>query len=316
MLVEQLQNSNAELARLALTDALTGLWNRRAILAEIPRLLALAQREALPAGGRGRPRRLQVDQRHPRPPGGDLFLAQVARNLQGSLRTSDMLGRTGGDEFVVVALGPRSEQLDLASEMLRAAEHLQQRLAKATLGHYDMGGEQERLDYAGASAGVVALLPNGIDAEEAIRRADREMYRIKQQRKRDTTPPATERRLRSDLRADMPAQHRQFDELRCLHGIGAQPGGGLALGRAGSCSRSSPRPGRRPARPRGPPRGHRSRRCGECLPSVSSFGWREKSRPVEVSRPSPCRRPKRLLSSYRRAVPCHANGTPWPLCRS
>ncbi|WP_337057985.1 sensor domain-containing diguanylate cyclase [Pseudomonas sp. USHLN015] len=188
MLVEQLQSSNAELARLALTDALTGLWNRRAILAEIPRLLALAQREEryLLVGVVDLDGFKAINDTHGHQ-AGDLFLALVARKLQGSLRTSDMLGRTGGDEFIVVALGPRSEQLDLASEMLRAAEHLQQRLAGATLGHYDMGGGQGRLDYAGASVGVVALLPHGIDAEEAIRRADREMYRIKQQRKRDTT---------------------------------------------------------------------------------------------------------------------------------
>lgn len=185
ILVEQLQSTNAELARLALTDALTGLYNRRAILAEIPRLLALARREEryLLVGVVDLDGFKAINDEHGHQ-SGDLFLTQVATNLQNGLRTSDMLGRTGGDEFIVVALGPRGEQQDLASEMSRAATHLQQRLASATVGHYTLSGESS-IDYCGASAGVVALLPEGVDAEEAIKRADREMYRIKQERKRN-----------------------------------------------------------------------------------------------------------------------------------
>lgn len=45
LLVERLQAANAELAKLALTDSLTGLSNRRAILSEFNRLFAQAQRE-------------------------------------------------------------------------------------------------------------------------------------------------------------------------------------------------------------------------------------------------------------------------------
>ena len=45
VLVDRLQVLNSELAQMALTDSLTGLYNRRAILGEIPRLLALARRE-------------------------------------------------------------------------------------------------------------------------------------------------------------------------------------------------------------------------------------------------------------------------------
>ena len=45
VLVEQLQVANAELATLALTDSLTGLANRRAILNDVARLLVQALRE-------------------------------------------------------------------------------------------------------------------------------------------------------------------------------------------------------------------------------------------------------------------------------
>ncbi|WP_313759665.1 diguanylate cyclase domain-containing protein [Diaphorobacter nitroreducens] len=39
------------------------------------------------------------------------------------------------------------------------------------------------MDYAGASVGVIAVLPNGMTADEALREADRAMYAAKKARR-------------------------------------------------------------------------------------------------------------------------------------
>jgi diguanylate cyclase len=183
-LVEQLHSANSQLARLALTDSLTGLSNRRAILEEFARLFALAQREqksilvaVIDLDGF---KQINDTLGHL---AGDQLLCGVAGQLKHGLRSSDVLGRTGGDEFVVIALGPSARHVDPSLEMQHAAELLQERLTQATIGRYELGNDQEGFSYAGASVGVAAILPDQMSAEDAIKLADREMYKTKQRRR-------------------------------------------------------------------------------------------------------------------------------------
>lgn len=169
-LLARLQAANAELASQALTDALTGLFNRRAILAELQRLLALARRTDSPVlvGMVDLDGFKAINDRHGHP-AGDRFLVEVAARMQQCLRPADRIGRTGGDEFVVIACD-------------MPADELQARLSAAIRGHYVLG-EGLGVDYPGASVGVVRVAPQQVDAEEAIRLADQAMYRVKQQRR-------------------------------------------------------------------------------------------------------------------------------------
>lgn len=183
-LVERLQRSNAELASMALTDALTGLLNRRAILDQLTRMLAQARRDRMPVlvGMVDLDGFKSINDNHGHQ-AGDRFLLQVAKRMKDCLRVSDLIGRTGGDEFVVVAVGPVSES-ELGSPLMQQAlDGLQARLSLATQGNYRLDDAQEELRYAGASVGVVAVSADELDAEEAVKMADREMYRVKQQRK-------------------------------------------------------------------------------------------------------------------------------------
>jgi diguanylate cyclase len=182
-LVKRLQAANAELTKLALTDSLTGLSNRRAILNDATRLFALAQREnkyilmgVVDLDGF----KFINDSRGHQ--AGDQLLRGVAAKLQHGLRTSDIIGRTGGDEFIVIALGTPSEHLEPAKDMRHAADLLQDRLSKATTGLYELGQGLGDIQYTGASVGVVAVLPGSMTVDEATKLADREMYRVKQQR--------------------------------------------------------------------------------------------------------------------------------------
>lgn len=185
LLVERLQAANAELTKLALTDPLTGLSNRRAILNDAARLFALAQREnkyilmaVIDLDGFK-----TINDTHGHL-AGDQLLRGVAARLQQDLRTSDIIGRTGGDEFIVIALGTPSEHADLAKDRQHAVEVLQERLSKATIGRYELGHGLDDIQYTGASVGVVTVIPGSMSVDEAIKLADREMYKVKQRRNR------------------------------------------------------------------------------------------------------------------------------------
>jgi diguanylate cyclase len=172
-LVEKLQRLNAELKTQALTDALTGLLNRRALMLELTRLRALAQRTGswLLAGAIDLDGFKQINDSRGHD-AGDEFLRAVAGSLQAGLRGGDVLARMGGDEFVVIGLGPRLDQDGIA-----AARLLQQRLAQATVGQHAAGGTA--IDYAGASVGVACLDPHQADVEQVLRESDAAMYRVK-----------------------------------------------------------------------------------------------------------------------------------------
>ena len=175
--VEQLRTANAALANLALSDALTGLPNRRALVEELGRLLARAKREGntVLVGLVDLDEFKMINDSHGHQVG-DKLLIEAGRRMQDALRATDMIGRVGGDEFVVLAPGPHD---DTAHEAAGIA--LENRLLRATVGRYELG--TVGLDYGGASAGVVAIKPTGVDAEEALRLADGQMYRVKQARK-------------------------------------------------------------------------------------------------------------------------------------
>lgn len=184
LLVERLQTANAELAKLALTDSLTGLPNRRAILGELERTFALARRERMYVlvGVVDLDGFKYINDTHGHH-AGDAFLQGVSGRLQDSLRSSDILGRTGGDEFIVIALGSFDPRQAPENDMLHAAHLLQDRLANATIGRYQLGVGHGDIQYSGASVGVVAVQPDSVNVDEAIKLADREMYKVKQQRK-------------------------------------------------------------------------------------------------------------------------------------
>ena len=100
----ELEHKNKMLEKLALTDPLTNLPNRRAMdrLAE----RELRRRERYP----GSLSIAMIDVDHFKQindryllPGGDKVLVDLGRCLTGSVRTVDFLGRIGGEEFMVIA---------------------------------------------------------------------------------------------------------------------------------------------------------------------------------------------------------------------
>nr|WP_255469115.1 sensor domain-containing diguanylate cyclase [Achromobacter sp. UMC46] len=163
-------------------DALTGLPNRRAVLTELERLFALAKRTqqwVLVAF-------IDLDGFKPindtyGHEAGDRFLIEVGRRMSAGLRASDMLGRWGGDEFVVVGLVAPFRSDDPRG----AVDEMRNRLAQPLIGTYTSA--EYSFDYRGASFGIVSVDPAVSSLHAALKEADQLMYADKQVRRAQQT---------------------------------------------------------------------------------------------------------------------------------
>jgi diguanylate cyclase (GGDEF)-like protein len=121
-LEQDLRAANARLERLASVDELTGLLNRRALEEALRRDLARADRDANPISI------LLLDVDHFKQvndtwghPAGDAVLTMIGSLLQRSLRTSDVAGRYGGEEFMCVLPATDAAGALVLAERLRTA---------------------------------------------------------------------------------------------------------------------------------------------------------------------------------------------------
>lgn len=157
------RRTQQDLTHRALHDPLTGLPNRALITDRLTHALAGAARD---------PKSLAVlfidldafksvndEAGHA---AGDHVLRTVSERMLGAVRTSDTVGRWGGDEFLVVA-----EHLDAAT----TAAGLSRRLADIVRAPIDVGG---RCLQVGASIGI-AHLADHVDAASLIDAADAAM---------------------------------------------------------------------------------------------------------------------------------------------
>lgn len=154
------------LQRLVLTDALTGLASREALIQRLDRG---------PPGRRGSPTRsalmyIDLDRfkmvndtfGHET---GDRLLVEVGRRLRGLVREGDTLARLGGDEFAILF-----QDLPRPAD----AERLAERLVDSFSSPFLAGAVELTV---GVSVGLVDL--DGVDGVTALRNADIAMYAAK-----------------------------------------------------------------------------------------------------------------------------------------
>lgn len=117
---EELQHINKELQRLATTDSLTGLYNRRYFDEVISTELALAERHGDVDSI------LMIDVDHFKKindlhghRGGNQVLMQIAQVLLASSRKTDLLCRIGGEEFILLCRRTGAEESMLVAEKIR-----------------------------------------------------------------------------------------------------------------------------------------------------------------------------------------------------
>jgi diguanylate cyclase (GGDEF)-like protein len=118
----QLHRALTEMEKLALTDPLTGLLNRRAIediaAAELRRHARYRGHLAMGIVDVDHFKQINDNYLYP---GGDYVLVHLTRVLSGLLRTVDSIGRIGGEEFLIVAPETTSEGAQVLAERIRAA---------------------------------------------------------------------------------------------------------------------------------------------------------------------------------------------------
>jgi two-component system cell cycle response regulator len=121
-LQDELYNANRLLTHQAMTDALTGLANRRHGFGELDRLVASSQRHARSLCV------LMCDLDHFKTlndtyghDAGDSCLREAARRLADAVRTSDLPIRWGGEEFVVLMPDASSGHAADVAERIRSA---------------------------------------------------------------------------------------------------------------------------------------------------------------------------------------------------
>ena len=160
----------SQVQRLATIDGLTGVLNRRRLTETIEDAHLKAKRYVRTAGI------LMIDLDHFKRvndtyghEAGDEVLRTVSRTFSERLRSSDAIGRFGGEEFVVLL-----PETDLAG-----ASALAERLRKAVadLKIQLPGGQTVGVT---ASFGVSVLQPEDPTYEAVLRRADQALYRSKQ----------------------------------------------------------------------------------------------------------------------------------------
>lgn len=163
---------NAELAERVMLDPLTGLGNRAAFEAALPRAVTAAvtasQSFAVLYCDLDQFKAINDTHGHA---AGDAVLVAVARRMLAVLRQQDRAFRLGGDEFAVL-LAP----VDADETACRVAARLGQAMAPPI----DLPGGQTVC--TGLSVGIATYPDDGLAPEELLRRADHAMYHDKRVR--------------------------------------------------------------------------------------------------------------------------------------
>ena len=156
---------NAKLAQQAITDELTGVFNRRHAMHELNRKAAMAARHLdhpFSAIMFDVDHFKQINDGHGHEQG-DAVLQAVARCVLAALRTEDTLARMGGEEFLVLMPSTDDEGAMQLAERLRLA------VKQVTYGNHQS---------VAASFGVAVFEP-GETVANFLRRVDLAMYRSK-----------------------------------------------------------------------------------------------------------------------------------------
>jgi diguanylate cyclase (GGDEF)-like protein len=163
----ELKEANATITRLAATDELTGLANRRSFNESLTASLSAARRHNLPLS------LIMIDLDHFKMINdtlghsqGDLILQAFAELLNQLIRTEDVAARWGGEEFTIILPHTDSEAAAALAERIRIA------FEQHSIGNIPID--------LSASFGVVELSEDD-DVELLIRRADDAMYCAKAQ---------------------------------------------------------------------------------------------------------------------------------------
>ncbi|HEU4776648.1 MAG TPA: EAL domain-containing protein [Telluria sp.] len=199
------QRANA----LSIRDPLTGLVNRRSLIAQLEHAVASADRQgsefALLFLDLDKFKHINDTLGHEV---GDELLRQVAARLLAAVRVSDVVARLGGDEFVVLLEGAGA-----GANAARVARKIAQAHSKA----FDIGPHRV---HTSTSIGIGIYPQDARDAAQLMKNADTAMYHAKQNRRGSIEFFREDLNAREQERARWIAELQQAlanDELELLY---------------------------------------------------------------------------------------------------
>jgi two-component system, cell cycle response regulator len=166
----ELQEANARLERLAVTDGLTGVYNHR-------RFQEGLASELLRSARTGRPcsvlmadvdlfKKVNDSMGHP---AGDELLRRLAQVLNSALRGTDLLARYGGEEFAALLPETSKTVAGQVAERMRSAVET------------ELNGDARWTQRITISIGVATYPDDGKTGEQALEAADQALYVAKHQ---------------------------------------------------------------------------------------------------------------------------------------
>ena len=163
-----LESTNTSLQNLVVTDPLTGLANRRRLMDALQQEISRSQRTGVPfclcMADLDFFKAINDELGHQV---GDQALVWVAAKLRANVRQLDVVGRYGGEEFMLI----------LSNCLLETAGNVAEKLRKVVEEQSAFGPFSSRGGFR-VSLGVVQYQP-GMDVEQLINAADQALYRAK-----------------------------------------------------------------------------------------------------------------------------------------
>ncbi len=169
-LVKRLNEAQTHLRHMAVTDELTGLRNRRFIVERLEEEFQRSKRSGRPLG------LIMLDIDHFKQINdahghifGDVVLRVIATRIKSILRKHDLVGRVGGEEFLVVCPDSSLEDTVVVAERIRNI-----------INGEEIGDGVDQVRVA-LSAGVTMLDAKDESSDKVFSRADTALYKAKEE---------------------------------------------------------------------------------------------------------------------------------------
>ena len=185
--IGELAKSFATMQKHLLTDRLTGIPNREAVVRRIEDRIIRQRRR-----GDSHPFAVlfvdlnefkQINDRFGHD-AGDRVLIEIGQRLTGNLRESDLAARYGGDEFIVFL-----EEVANRNDAVALREELERVLATPLQSLVHIAEDGAAITVS-AAIGIALCPEDGRDLETLLKRSDEDMYLRKQELAADTDPPS------------------------------------------------------------------------------------------------------------------------------
>lgn len=166
--IDGMQQRAKQLKKQAITDALTGMVNHDYVFKELGRMLQRAQVKQLPLcivmADLDYFKKINDNHGHQ---AGDQVLSDVASRIKGALREFDVVGRYGGEEFLLLLQDTPLNTAQIIADRIRL------RITDHPINLADL------ILHVSISSGIAIAIPTD-DVASLVKRADEALYRAKE----------------------------------------------------------------------------------------------------------------------------------------